>query len=275
MNYHKPVLLQSVLHYLDVKPGRLYVDATVGGCGHTVEIIRGGGKVLGLDQDPDALAACPRLDDLTLVRTNFTHLSEIISQKQWQPVSGILFDLGVSSFQLDEASKGFSFQKEGPLDMRMDPTLANTAATLINNLNSRDLALIFKKYGQEPQAYTLAQKIVSARPIYTTAQLAKILGKSPQIHRRVFQSLRIAVNDELGAIETALPQALASLDRTGRLVVISFHSLEDRLVKHTFQNWQKTGLGQILTPKPVVPDIAEITSNSRAKSAKLRAFHKL
>ncbi len=271
LTFHKPVLLQSACHFLAVKPGGLYIDATLGGGSHAAEIIRLGGKVLGLDQDPEAISACPDLDQLTKVHANFIHLAEVARQYHWSPVSGILFDLGISSHQVDTASRGFSFQKSGLLDMRMDPGLPHTAATLVNQLSVNQLASLFKDFGEIPMAKPLAVKIVAARPLATTEQLAAVTGKWS---RQAFQALRIAVNDELGAIQTVLPQAHQLLASAGRLVVISFHSLEDRLVKHQFAAWQQAGQGRVITPDPVGPDLAEITANSRSKSAKLRAYEK-
>ncbi len=255
MHYHNPVLLQSACHFLAVKPGGHYIDCTLGGGGHAAGIIRLGGLVLGLDQDPDALQACPDLEDLTKVQSNFIHLAEVVSTHHWQPVSGILLDLGVSEHQINTPGRGFSFQEPGPLDMRMDPNLPNTAATLVNQLPVEQLASILRDFGEIPVAKTLAVKIIAARPLVTTDQLANITGKWS---RQAFQALRIAVNDELGALEQVLSQAQEILDPEGRLVVISFHSLEDRIVKHTLINMQS------LTPKPVVGE----------KGAKLRAYVK-
>ena len=257
MNYHKPVLLQSTCHFLAVKPRARYIDATLGGGGHTAEIIRLGGQVLGIDQDPEALSACPELEGLIKVHSNFIHLTEVAEEYNWFPVSGILFDLGVSSHQIDTPQRGFSFQADGSLDMRMDPSLPITAATLVNRLSVNELSKIFKDFGEIPVSKTLAQKVIAARPLATTSQLAEIAGKWS---RQAFQAIRIAVNDELGAIQSALPQAYDLLEPGGRLVVISFHSLEDCLVKNFF----KSVAGEILTPKPILGE----------KGAKLRAFSK-
>ena len=264
MFLHKPVLLQSACAFLNIRKGAKYIDATVGGGGHSSEIIRQGGLVLGLDQDPEALAAAATVSGLTLVQSNFIHLKEVAQKHNWTPVAGILLDLGVSQHQVAEAGRGFSFQQLGPLDMRMDPSLPNTAATLVNSLPEADLAKIIFEYGEEPGSKSLAAKIIAARPISTTDQLAAIIG-SPDRCRRVFQALRIAVNDELGALQTVLPQAHDLLDHQGRLVIISFHSLEDRIVKHAFANWVAEGKGRVLTGKPVVGE----------RNAKLRAYEKI
>ncbi len=270
MTYHNPVLLQSSLHFLDIVPGGLYVDATLGGGGHAQAILSRGGKVLGLDQDPDAISQNVSTPDLVCELTNFTHLSEAVKKHHWQPLKGVLFDFGVSSHQLDTASRGFSFQNEGPLDMRMGPSAQYTAETLVNQLSVNQLSNIFVDFGEIPIAKSLAAKIVSARPITTTIELAKIIG--PKWTRQVFQSLRIAVNDELTAISEGLQQATDSLINGGRIVAISFHSLEDRIVKNFFKDLQVSGRGEILTPHPVIADPEEIKNNPRSKSAKLRCI---
>ncbi len=270
--YHIPVLLQPVGTYMEVKPDNYYIDATLGGGGHTAPILAGGGWVLGLDQDPEALSACPDSDHLIKVRSNFIHLLEVAGKNHWPPVSGILFDLGVSWHQLTTASRGFSFQVDGPLDMRMDPTIPVTAGDLVNGLPARDLAKIIADFGGERQAGRIAGQITRHRPLSTTLELAAILPAPSR--RRVFQALRIAVNDELGALETALPQALELLRPGGRLLVISFHSLEDRLVKQTFKKWKFQNLGTNLTSGPVIPDMLEIGQNPKSQSAKLRVFQK-
>jgi len=258
LNYHKPVLLQSACHFLAVKPKARYIDATLGGGGHASEIIRLGGRVLGLDQDLEALSACPELEGLTKVHSNFTHLFEVAKKYNWYPVSGVLFDLGVSFHQIDTPQRGFSFQTDGPLDMRMDPTLTTTASDLVNNLTIEPLSHLLKAFGEIPTAKALAQKIIENRPMETTFDLARTTGKWS---RQAFQALRMAVNDELGAIQTVLPQAFDLLEPDGRLVVISFHSLEDRLIKNYF----KSVAGEILTPKPIPGE----------KGAKLRAISKI
>jgi 16S rRNA (cytosine1402-N4)-methyltransferase len=267
--YHIPVLLQIACNYLNVKKHELYLDATLGGGGHTAEIIRRGGKVLALDQDQDAIDFCREkfrseiaAGDLIIFKSPFSHLDEIL---QHQKVAGALFDLGVSSHQFDQAVRGFSFQKDGPLDMRMDQSLPHTAFSLIKILSPKQLNQIFSDFGEIQNGYHLAEKISQEKPD-TTLKLAKII-KDPNLIRPLFQALRIAVNAELSELETALPKAYSALHPGGRLVVISFHSLEDRVVKNL-------GLGQVLTSSPVVPDASEMTTNPRSKSAKLRAFLK-
>ena len=255
LTYHNPVLLQEAVTFLAVRQGSHYVDCTLGGGGHTAEIIRQGGLVLGLDQDPEALQACPDLEGLTKVQSNFIHLKEVVKANSWQPVLGILIDLGISEHQITTPSRGFSFQSSGPLDMRMDPALPNTAGTLVNQLPAEQLTSLFQDYGEIPAAKPLAAKIVVARPLTTTDQLAQITGKWS---RQAFQALRIAVNDELGALTEVLAQAQEILAPQGRLVIISFHSLEDRIVKQTLKNMQT------LTAKPIEGE----------KGSKLRAYAK-
>lgn len=233
MHYHNPVLLQEAVAFLAVQPGKKYIDCTLGGGGHSQLIIQQGGIVLGLDQDPEALQACPDLDHLTKVLSNFTHLTEVANQHGFNPVSGVLIDLGASEHQFSAGPRGFSFQIDGPLDMRMDTSSPITAATLVNQLSVNQLISLFKDFGEIPVAKPLAQKIVLTRPINTTLGLAQITGKWS---RQAFQALRIAVNDELGALKSVLPQAFDLLEHDGRLVVISFHSLEDRIVKQQFNN---------------------------------------
>ncbi len=247
---------------MNVTGGQKYIDATFGGGGHTAEIIRRGGLVLSIDQDPDSQAQ---------VHANFIHLKDIVRQYNWQPVSGILFDLGVSSHQLDTGSRGFSFQSDGPLDMRMGDS-AITAAELVNQLSVDQLASLFRYFGEIPAAKSLAEKIISARSLQTTKDLAQVTGKWT---RQAFQAIRIAVNDELGAITTALPDSLEILKPGGKLVVITFHSLEDRIIKNFFNTWEKESLVKILTPKPVGPTELEMQQNPRSKSAKLRALEKI
>jgi 16S rRNA (cytosine1402-N4)-methyltransferase len=270
--YHVPVLLHTVCTLLEVRPGKRYIDATLGGGGLASEIIRRGGEVLGLDQDPDALSACPDLDRLIKVRSNFTRLAETAGRYGWHQVAGVLFDLGVSSHQLATGRRGFSFQSEGPLDMRMDPESAVTAADLVNRLDAKDLARIFSDFGEVRGAQAVSRRLVGARPIRTTTDLAGLIPKV-QV-RQVFQALRIAVNGELDALAAALPQALSVTGPGGKILVISFHSLEDRIVKREFTAWEKQHLGRILTRHPIIPDAEEKAANPRSKSAKLRAFQK-
>ena len=300
--FHIPVLLSEVTKGLAISEGKKYVEATVGGGGHTEEILREGGIVLGIDCDPEAIEHVGRKvkNNLTLVRENFAHLKEIGKRTGFEKVAGILFDLGVSSHQLETDYRGFSFNTNAPLDMRMDPTLSVTAADLVNGLNEGELDELFKKYSEEYHSRAIARAIVRARaiaPIATCNQLAEVVIKARRQSRfertpacrrlkhqrlagrhpamRVFQALRIAVNDELNNLRQALPQAVELLEKGGRLVVLSFHSLEDRIVKNFFKEKEKKGILQVLTKKPIRPSREEIKANPRSRSAKLRIAEKL
>lgn len=301
--YHIPVMLKEAIEYLNVKRGCWYIDANLGGGGHTKGILQAGGKVLGIDLDPDAIAKVAKnhnlkvekVEDflqvksanLILIQSNFIHLKEIVKKFNPGPIVGILFDLGVSSYQLEKPERGFSFNIDAPLDMRMDPLHTKiTAKDLVNGLYENELAEIFSKYGEERFAKPIAKKIVEYRKIKkieTTNQLAQIVlsvrrrGKGDRTHpaTRIFQALRIAVNDELNNLQEALPQALDILQPKGRLVAISFHSLEDRIVKNFFKAKEKMRILKILTPKPLTPTEEEIKANIRSRSGKLRAAEKL
>ncbi len=288
--FHTPVLTKEVLHFLDVKKDKNYIDATVGGGGHTLKIIKAGGKVLGIDHDPEALyyakqrlrLACPS-QTFKLVKGNFANVGPISTSAKFKPVAGILFDLGASTHQLTSKSRGFSFDSDTPLDMRMDPDLAVTAQDLINGLGKKELYALFTKYAQEERARAIVRRIINARlikPIATTGELVKIIEqayprKRGRLHpaTKVFQALRIAVNDELNNLKSALPQALDLLKTKGRLVVISFHQGEDKIVKDFFN--QNTDKLKILTRKPTTATQEEINKNLNSRSAKLRAAQKI
>lgn len=271
-NYHVPVLLNEALEYLKIEPGEKYIDGTYGGGGHTRGIEKNGGIVLGIDQDPESYAP---------VHGNFAHLKNIAQKAGFDFVAGILFDLGVSSHQLETDYRGFSFNKEGRLDMRMDPVNQTvTAADLVNAGGEKELANLFWKFGEELASRQIAAAIVAARPVETTNQLAKIIlsvrhrteGDRTHPATRVFQALRLAVNSELEALEEALPQAVELLKPGGRMVIISFHSLEDRIVKNFMRANRNL---KVLTDKPVTPTDEEVINNARARSGKLRAAEKL
>ncbi len=289
--YHTSVLLQEVIEGLDIQLGKKYIDATLGAGGHTRVILDQGGLVLGIDQDQDSVAFVKENFKfeilnlkLKLAQGNFAKIQEIAKENEFPDVAGVLFDLGVSSHQLDDSARGFSFSKDAPLDMRMDAGLAVTAKDLVNALNKGELAELFTKYGEEPFAKRIAEKIVekrSEKPIETTIELAEIVRSvyPKGIHKihpatKVFQALRIAVNDELVSLETALPQALSILEENGRIAVISFHSLEDRIVKHTFNRWEEEKKGKNITKKPIEVTEDEKEANRRARSGKLRIFMK-
>ncbi len=304
-NYtHEPVLYQEVLAALRPAPGKRFIDGTIGGGGHAWGILDASspdGQLLGMDADPEALqmagnrlvAFGPRV---TLVQSNFVRLEEIVRQSGFYPAHGVLLDLGISSMQLSVAARGFSFQQDGPLDMRMDPHLERTAADLVNELPVEELVDLLWRYGEERYARRIVRDIVAARPLVTTGELAQVVaravGRRGRIHpaTRTFQALRIAVNDELGALKAVLPQAVRVLAPGGRLAVIAFHSLEDRLVKTFFRQesrdcicppkvlicscGHKASL-QIVTRRPVVPSATEKARNPRSRSAKLRVTEKL
>jgi len=296
-SFHTPVLLKEVIDFLRVKKGSKYIDATLGGGGHSEKILELGGIVLGIDQDEDAIeyvknqkSEIKNRNNLTLARGNFKEIDKIAHSKSFDKVFGILFDLGVSSFQLENPERGFSYLKEGPLDMRMDKKLKVQAADLLNILTKGELDELFFKLGEERNARIISDAIVRARgikSIRTTEDLVSViqesLGKKGRtsalerrlIAKRIFQALRIAVNDELNNLREALPDAYTLLDGRGRLVVIGFHSLEDRIVKNTFKEFESRNMGKIITKKPIVPNFLEIKNNSRSKSAKLRVFEKI
>jgi 16S rRNA (cytosine1402-N4)-methyltransferase len=298
-SFHQPVLLKEVIEALKVKKDGKYFDGTVGGGGHAQAILKLGGKILGLDCDPEALAsareylttACPssiknRGPNATwrLVRGNFKDLARIAQENDFVPVDGVLLDLGVSLYQLKTPQRGFSFNLAGPLDMRMDPDLKVTAADLINGLNKSELEKLFGKLGEERLARRLAGAIVEARrlkPISTCQQLVEIIlkvkSRRGKIHpaTQVFQALRIVVNDELNNLKEVLPGALAILKSKGRLVVISFHSGEDRIVKYFFKEKAEEGKLKIITKKPIKPSWEEIKENPHSRSAKLRVAEKI
>jgi 16S rRNA (cytosine1402-N4)-methyltransferase len=285
-NFHTPVLLEEVIDSLNIKKDHWYVDCNLGGGGHTQAILDKGGKVLAFEIDPaaiDHVSEKIQSNRLVIVQENFTKLQEIVQKYQIRP-SGILFDLGVSSYQFDTSPKGFSFQRNEQLDMRMDPRLGIKASDFINALNESELARLFKEYGEEPFAKKIAHAITihrKVRPIHTTQELVDIvLTVKRRMGRinpatQIFQALRIAVNDELNNIQIALSQAVEVLNKDGRLVVISFHSLEDRIIKDFFNQKSDAQDIMILTKKPVVADKIEVENNPRARSAKLRVAQKL
>ncbi len=291
---HAPVLLDEALSALDVAPGRRYVDCTLGRGGHSAAILDKGGTLLALDADPQALQAVnlPAI----LVQANFDQLEAVATQHDFVPVDGILFDLGLSSPQLDDPARGFSFTQDGPLDMRFDPQHGEPASAIVNHSSFNELARIFRDYGEEPQPRKMARAIEAARPLRTTRQLAEVIeraaGGRGRIHpaTRIFQALRIATNRELDRLTSALEQAVRILRTGGRLVVISFHSLEDRIVKTFVARESRDCICPPGTPvcvcghkatlrplsrKPTPPTAAEIGRNPRARSAKLRAAERI
>jgi 16S rRNA (cytosine1402-N4)-methyltransferase len=288
---HIPVMLSQVLHFLSPQPGQRFIDCTVGLGGHSEAILTRtspDGQLLALDQDPAALELSRQRLDLfgrraTLVHANFEQVGEQSRSHGFVDVDGVLFDLGVSSLQLGRSERGFAFRTSEPLDMRMDPTIGPTAAELIANLSERELADLIYQYGEERASRRIARSIVyhrEKRPIATTndlvgAIISAVGGQRGRVHpaTRTFQALRIAVNRELDVLPVALERALELLRPGGRLVVISFHSLEDRLVKRFMSDRPITDSisVRVLTRRPVAPDESEIRANPRARSAKLRA----
>lgn len=292
---HKPVLLKEVISFLDPAPGKKIIDATIGGAGHAAEIIEKlspGGMLVGIDRDSESLQiAHERLKALqghfTLVNKNFTHLKDIVQTLKLGEVDGILFDVGVSSIQMEAGERGFSIKNVGPLDMRMDRNQMLTAKDIVNTFGEDELSSLIKDFGEERFHKRIARAIVNARrkkKIQTTADLVEIISSSlprrrrrERIHpaTRTFQALRIRVNDELTALEQALRDTPDILKEGGRLCVISFHSLEDRIAKNVFKEFSAKGIFQILTKKPVTPEEAEVLENPRARSAKLRAVERI
>ncbi|MDH7485478.1 MAG: 16S rRNA (cytosine(1402)-N(4))-methyltransferase RsmH [Anaerolineae bacterium] len=304
-SHHQPVLLPETIEGLAVQPGRDFIDGTLGDGGHAQAILDGSspdGRLLGLDADPDAIARCerrlaPYRWRVTLVHANFANLEEVARAHGFSQVDGVLLDLGLSSLQLAAPERGFSFQLDGPLDMRFNPQQGLTAADLVNNLSEAELAELLWRYGEERHSWRIARQIVRRRPLHTTAELAEAVsaavGRRGRLHpaTRCFMALRIAVNDELTALEAALPQAVRLLTPgQGRLAVLSYHSLEDRLTKRWLQQeardcicppdaptcrcGHKASL-RILTRKPIRPTPQEVAANPRSRSARLRLAERL
>jgi 16S rRNA (cytosine1402-N4)-methyltransferase len=281
---HSPVLLAEALQALDVVAGGLYLDATYGNGGHSAEIAARGGRVVAFDVDPDARLGADLAASVTLVRRNFSELEAGLDDLGIATVDGVLFDLGVSSMQFDRAERGFSLQADGPLDMRMNPTQGRNAYELLTSLAERELADIIYEYGEERASRRIARAVVAARKSGTlpnrTLPFAQLVARAvrargyQRIHpaTRTFQALRIAVNDELGALRTGLSAAAERTRAGGRIAAISFHSLEDRIVKQTFRNDARFGA---LTKKPIGASEAEIARNPRARSAKLRVAERV
>ena len=291
---HVPVLLDEVMEYLNVRPGGVVADATLGLAGHSSEIARRlgpKGTLIAFDRDPEAMElGKAKLDELAAELGSEMPTVKLVSKafseaaKEIEPGSldGLLADIGVSSLQLDEAHRGFSFRTDGPLDMRMDTRTGETAEQVVNQEDENELADLIYEFGEERRSRRIARAIVRARPITTTAELARVVSaaapamKGDKIHpaTRTFQALRIRVNDELGEIRTLLESAPSLLKPGGRLVVISFHSLEDRIVKDAFREAGRNKVFEVLTKKPVIAGEEEERRNPRSRSAKLRAAMK-
>ncbi|MGI6579745.1 MAG: 16S rRNA (cytosine(1402)-N(4))-methyltransferase RsmH [Saccharofermentanales bacterium] len=308
-DYHIPVLLTEVLETLLIKPNGIYVDCTAGGGGHSLEILKrlsSTGVLISIDQDPAALTATKlKLESLNhknahfiLVNNRFSHLREILDDLNIDGVDGVLADLGVSSHQIDTAERGFSFQKDGNLDMRMDPANPANAADIVNNSSAEELNYIFRVYGEEKYSLKIAAAIVAERKkkkFSSTFDLVDLIKKvvpaksrrDKHPAKRVFQALRIAVNQELQELERLLQVLPQCVKSGGRIALISFHSLEDRLIKHKFQEWENPctcpddfpicvcgniPLGKVVGRKGITATDSEIAENSRARSARLRVF---
>jgi 16S rRNA (cytosine1402-N4)-methyltransferase len=282
-----PVLCREAIEILNVQADGFYIDATLGAGGHAEEILRhlDKGRLLGIDCDPAALAlAQERLknfgEKLITMQGNFAQISDLHATSGFPPVDGLLIDLGMSTMQLEDASRGFSFSTPGPLDMKMGPSLGPNASDLVNEMSERELADVIFKFGEERHSRRIARAIVKGRPYRSTTQLAQVVTRAipsrtalRHIHpaTRTFQALRMAVNRELECLESLLTQALGVLKPGGRVVIVSFHSLEDRLVKWTFKAWERDGRANILTRRVVRPTAEEIAVNPRSRSGKLRA----
>ncbi len=302
--YHRPVLLREVLGLLKPKPGLLIIDGTCGGGGHTEALLQSGADVLGLDQDPDAVRhVSERLTHfgrrLIVRQANFRHAASVLDELGISTIGGVLLDLGVSSRQLENAQRGFSFVRNGPLDMRMDPRTRLTAAKIVNEYGEEELTRLFREFGEEPAARRIASLIVKMRrtaPFRETLPLARAIEKLVGRHGRhhpatqVFQALRMEANDELAALEEGLRVLTARLAPGGRIAVITFHSLEDRIVKNFFRDHSQEWLDkpewpepkrnpdydlELVTPKPVEPSDDEQRTNPRSRSAKLRVAEKI
>ena len=302
---HQPVLYKEIIHALQPRRGGRYVDCTLGAGGHARGILEActpDGLLLGLDLDPQALALAretlaPFEGRVRLVQASHTTLREQLAAAGWDAVDGTLLDLGASSMQFDSAERGFSFLQDGPLDMRFDLKSLQTAADLVNNLAEKDLAALIFENGEEKRSRRIARAIVANRPFHTTRELSEVIEKAAprrgeRLHpaTRTFQALRIAVNDELAALEKTLPQAVEGLRSKGRCAVISFHSLEDRIVKNFFKEQsqekinplyerihehERKAVVYLVNRKPITPSEHEMRENPRARSAKLRVIEKV
>ncbi|MBQ0059733.1 MAG: 16S rRNA (cytosine(1402)-N(4))-methyltransferase RsmH [Lachnospiraceae bacterium] len=306
---HTSVLLDEVIENLNIRPDGIYADGTLGGGGHSSEILKrlgSKGQLIGIDQDEDAIkAASARLalfgERCRIVRRNYEEMPSVMKELGIDQVDGILLDLGVSSYQLDEADRGFSYMADAPLDMRMDRRKAMTAADIVNGYSEEELTRILRVYGEEKFAHRIASDIVKARAekeIATTGELVAILRKAIPMKaqktgghpaKRTFQAIRIELNRELGVLEDSLEAMTDLLSDGGRFCIITFHSLEDRIVKDAFRRFEnpctcppnfpvcvcgKRSKGKVITRKPILPSAEELAVNSRSKSAKLRVFEK-
>lgn len=295
---HETVLLEEAIQYLNIKPNGIYVDGTIGGAGHSKLILKHltDGFLFGFDQDDYAIKfakdVLKNYSNYKIIKSNFKYLKQKLAEENIVGIDGILLDLGLSSFQIDDEKRGFTYLKDTTLDMRMNQEQELNAQMILNTYSLEDLARIFFVYGEEKNSFKIARKIIEKRPLLTTMDLVKITDQvnykeKGHSAKRVFQALRIAVNDELAVLEEVLKDAVDLLNPDGRLVVITFHSLEDRIVKHFFKEESETftpknmpilredtSKMEIITRKPVYPSEDEYQRNPRSKSAKLRAARK-
>ena len=306
---HKSVMLDVTIEALHIRPDGIYVDGTLGGAGHSREIaarLGDKGRLIGIDQDGDAIAVAgkrlePFGDRVTIVRSNYADMRNILDSLSIEKVSGILLDLGVSSYQLDNSERGFTYREDVPLDMRMDMRQPRTARDIVNDYSEKELFHIIRDYGEDRFAKNIARHIVAARqnaPIETTGQLcdiiraaipAKVRATGGHPAKKTFQAIRIELNHELDVLKDHLEEMIDSLEDGGRLCVITFHSLEDRIVKNIFRTSEnpcicppdfpictcgRVSKGKVITRKPIVPTEKELEENSRSKSAKLRVFER-
>ena len=291
---HVTVLLNEAIEYLNIKKNGIYVDGTLGGAGHSKKILEHleNGFLYAFDQDDYAIKYAETVlhgfDNYTIIKSNFRHLKSRLNHEGVTKIDGLLLDLGMSSFQIDDPTRGFTYLKDAKLDMRMDQSQILTAEEIVNTYDKDELAKIFYIYGEEKNSYKIAQRIIDQRPLKTTSDLVKITDQvnykeKGHSAKRVFQALRIAVNHELGVLEEVLTQAVEMLNPGGRIVIITFHSLEDRIVKHFFKLESTSQLPKnlpvmmddhvklkLITKKPIYPSDEEMQENSRSKSAKMR-----
>ena len=306
---HKSIMLEEVIESLAIKPNGIYVDGTLGGAGHSSEIVKRlgeDGRLIGIDQDGEAIEAAtkrlkPYKDKVTIVRSNYAQMKEVLRDLGIPKVDGILLDLGVSSYQLDNAERGFTYREDVPLDMRMDQRQTKTAKDIVNDYSEMELYHIIRTYGEDKFAKNIAKHIVQARqkaPIETTGQLIEVIkaaipkkvratGGHPA--KKTFQAIRIELNHELDVLKNNLEDMIDLLNDEGRIAIITFHSLEDRIVKNIFRTSERPCIcppefpvcvcgrvskGKVITRKPIVPGKEELEENSRSKSAKLRVFER-
>lgn len=307
---HKSIMLEEVIESLAIKPNGIYVDGTLGGAGHSSEIAKRlgpEGRLIGIDQDGEAIAAAtkrlePYRDRVTIVRSNYAQMCQVLKELGISKVDGILLDLGVSSYQLDNAERGFTYREDVPLDMRMDQRQTKTARDIVNDYTETELFHMIRDYGEDKFARNIAKHIVMARekkPIETTGELndiiraaipAKVRAKGGHPSKKTYQAIRIELNHELDVLKNTLDQMIDLLNDHGRICVITFHSLEDRIVKNIFNTNErpctcppsfpvcvcgKKSKGRVITRKPILPSEEELEVNSRSKSAKLRVFERI